>query len=263
MENYLNSIAEDTPHWLKTFKQGDRFDVRAFLQSRIVFYPGSGDDAGPIRLFSSARAAHCFVYVDYLQSKNETINRLLPPPSPTKDHLASSSPLEGYRSIARISLDRVKAFRDWQPHVKQLERSDWPHQRAPNYWFVEILERDPESSHAERADRIAILFSGSDGIAAYDQLFCQAGQNAPFTVVLQDHGLGGNYTTFGNEGLLAELVRGTNAFPEYLLIGEWTTPWREYEALPLDGAPPSGMHGNVRRLFAKNCTERKSRQDAS
>lgn len=252
MENYLKSLAEDTPHWLKTFKQGDRFDIRAFLKSRIVFYPGAGDDAGPIRLFSSTQAAHCFVYVDYLQKKSETINRLLSPPSPAEGFHAPPSSLEGYRSIARIPLERIKAIRDWQPHIKQLESNDWPHQRTPHYWFVEILERDPERSHAEGADRIAILFSGSDGIAAYDQLFCQTGQSAPFTVVLQDHGLGGNYTSFGDEGLLAELVRGTDAFPEYLLIGEWTKPWYEYEALPLGGAPPSGMHGNIRHLFAKN-----------
>ena len=44
---------------------------------------------------------------------------------------------------------------------------------------------------------MAILFICADGVAAYDALFCQRKTQAPFAVVLQDHGFGGNWATFG------------------------------------------------------------------
>lgn len=54
---------EPLPEWL----DGDGpppFDRGAFLSSRTVYYPGSGEDGQPVELCNRSRSAHCFIYVD-------------------------------------------------------------------------------------------------------------------------------------------------------------------------------------------------------
>ena len=73
---------------------------------------------------------------------------------------------------------------------------------APPYGFLEILDRSPTLGDDHGALRLAILFIGVDGIAAFDALFCQGNFRKDQFVVLQDHGFGGNYDHFGTSGLM-------------------------------------------------------------
>lgn len=55
------------PGWLTASPDKLHFSKQladSFLESRVVYYPGSGDDFSPMQLF--AQAAHCYLYADYL-----------------------------------------------------------------------------------------------------------------------------------------------------------------------------------------------------
>src|SRR5271165_5538967 len=45
--------------------QLDTDNANEFLDSRVVFYPGSGQDLHDLDVFGGAEAAHCFVHADY------------------------------------------------------------------------------------------------------------------------------------------------------------------------------------------------------
>ena len=64
-ENYLRTLAEPVPGWIEDFREGEPFPRNAFFGSRVVYYPGAGDDGSAVRLFNSTHSCHCFVYVDY------------------------------------------------------------------------------------------------------------------------------------------------------------------------------------------------------
>ena len=73
---------------------------------------------------------------------------------------------------------------------------------------LEILQRESGLNDAHGPSRLAILFLGADAIATYDALFCQGdGTRSPYVVVLQDHGFGGNYDSFGEGGTLEQAFR--------------------------------------------------------
>ena len=70
---------------------------------------------------------------------------------------------------------------------------------------------------------------------------------APFGVLIQDHGFGGNYDRFGPGGLLEQIALGVEARPE-LLLAPSGSAWNGYDAI--EGVDPDvgGMWSNDRLL---------------
>ena len=120
--------------------------------------------------------------------------------------------------------------------------------------FIAIFEREDGYSDEHGAQRFAILFMAVDGFAAFDALFCQGnGIPAPFCVVLQDHGFGGNHDRFGRGGVLERLAIESQAQPRFALAEETQTPipvWDGYQPCPCDGEL-MGMHRNLRHLYER------------
>jgi hypothetical protein len=135
----------------------------------------------------------------------------------------------GYRSVARIELgEQDLVSGNWIRHAEPGEGRPL-FEPAPPFGLVEILEREQPFDDSHGATRLAILFLGSDGFAAYDALFCQDNHvPPPFCIVSQDHGFGGNFDSFGKGGLLERLAQRTNVFPKFLLVGDNATPWEHY-----------------------------------
>ena len=65
LHEYLRRMPEPVPSWLDDFTNGDAFGRQQIFASRIVYYPGSGTDGHPVKLFGSTHCAHSFVYADY------------------------------------------------------------------------------------------------------------------------------------------------------------------------------------------------------
>lgn len=241
----LRADPEPMPDWLARFRPGDRIAWSDFSASRVVYYPGAGTDGQPVAVFGGAGAAHCFLFVDYGLERRAVEREL--------DHPAHG--FMGYRSLARVSMAEEELTpRGWISHVKPEEV---PHRAnhfatARPYAFIEVLERLPSHGPEHGPERLAILFLAADGVAAYDALFCQPGGRAPFAVVLQDHGFGGNYTTFGEGGLLGAVARRADRYPELLFVAKGNTrPWSGYQEIPGAVAHGGGMHHFDRSLYRR------------
>lgn len=205
-------------------------------------YPGSGTDGQPVQYFGSRQMADCFVYIDY------GIDR---------EHIArelgeGGHPFMGYRQLGNFPLTQQELTpHGWQPHIRPPSDA-WRHfASAKPFAFIQILERLPQFDVSHGPERLAILFLGADGVATYDAMFCQGSAASPFAVVLQDHGFGGNWTTFGLGGALEELAKITNQWPEYLFVAENSHPWGDYEVVENSVAHGGGMHGYSRQLWRR------------
>ena len=248
-ESYLQShYSEPVPQWLAQFEPGGPFDAEAFFASRVVYYPGSGNDGHAVQVFAGSHSAHCFVYADYVYPAKDIKNEL------------NAHGFRGYSTLARIELTQSQlGSLHWTKHItpdefelakQAVSRTGIAHQPS-RFGFVEILERNREVGDEHGAHRIALLFLGADGHATFDALFCQDGKNAPFAILLQDHGFGGDYSAFGVEGLMARIAQRTERFPNLLLVARNTNPWENYEAVSDLEPTYGGMHNESRQLFCR------------
>jgi hypothetical protein len=244
---YLQRQGEHLPGRLAQLKPGDPFSRDQFFASRVVFYPGSGTDGHPVKLFGSTHSAHSFVYADYGKTQPVLEAKL--------GHHQHG--FRGYHALARLQLRESDLVpRGWTAHV---EAGDLLPDRYRGvavadspFGFLEVLERDEDLDENHGARRLAILFLGADGFATYDALFCQGhGDSAPFAVVLQDHGFGENYDEFGRDGLLERIARRCDVLPPWLLVAENTHPWQGFERVPDLNGDHGGMHDMLRFLYER------------
>ena len=236
-------VAEGLPPWLRRWNPARRISMTDFFASRVVYYPGSGTDGQPVEFFGSRHAAHCFVYVDYGI-----------PIDHVRDELGENGhPFAGYRSAARQDLlEHDLTPNGWVRHIQPEGAPLQPLAPGRPYAFIEILERRPEFNSDHGPERLAVLFLCADGVAAYDALFCQVTATPPFAVVLQDHGFGGNWTSFGQGGALENLASIVGRWPRFLFVAANTIAWTGYEAV--DGATlgGGGEHRFVRQLWRRS-----------
>lgn len=238
------------PLWLKEFSTGGTSPeetLLSFLDSRTVFYPGSGTDGHPVELFASAHCAHCFIYADYGMDRTEIERQLAHP----------TRAFRGYTTLERISLREQDLVPfGWRPSVTpdecQMKSGAFQGPRTCGWGFLEVLERCSDLDEEHGPVRLAILFLGADGIATYDALFCQRKSTfPPFAVLLQDHGSGGNYMSFGAGGLLERLIQQAAVFPRWLLVAQNTRAWDGYESVQGLEGHRGGMHNTQRFLYQR------------
>jgi len=242
---YLQGLREDIPAWLDQFRDGDNFQRQKFFGTRIVFYPGSGTDGHPVKMFGSTHSAHCFVYADYGVTQTTLESELWHP----------THRFRGYHTLARLHLSEHDLVPNgWTPHVDPGDMRPDPYGFVTTtpFGFLEVLERDQGFDDAHGARRLAILFLGADGIATYDALFCQGHPTLdPFAVVLQDHGFGGNYDRYGRGGLLDRIARRCGVFPRWLLVAQNTKIWDGFVQIATVEGDPGGMHATLRFLYER------------
>lgn len=251
IKSYLEeSHQEPMPEWLAGYQKGDSFDRSAFFASRIVFYPGYGDDGQPVRLFGAAGAAHVFVMADYGVERNELLEKLG----------SEDEGFSGYDLLALLDLsERDLVPNGWTPTLprEMIRNPKTSMDSGSPYGLVAIFERRDEFDSTHGPSRFSILFLGADGIAAYDALFCQPGMRvSPFAAVLQDHGFGGNYSRFGQGGLLHRIADAAKVYPRFILANERKTRlWPGYSRVEGVHADPGGVYGTPRSLFLRDAEE--------
>lgn len=245
ISSYLSQFEEEIPEWLRYYKEGAKVPFSLVMSDRIGYYPGSGYDGTLIKVCNISKSVHSFLYVDYGLSKKDLLN-----------HLSQPNSILGYHSIGRIEWDEKDIMPNGQyplnVNKRPLHALDPKWFVDPNekpYCFTVIMERDADKDDDWGAKRFAVTFLFADGIATFYQLFCREYCKAPWIVLLQDHGFGGNYDRFGKGGILDVLMKNNEVFPEYVLCADGTTIWDGYEKVK--GLPPvfGGMHHNSRQLY--------------
>ena len=245
MKQYLKQLAEEVPAWMLAHTPGAKIDFEDVLKSRTVYYPGAFMDGQPVHTFVQAHAAHLFMYVDCSLSWKEIQEEL------------SVRGFKGYRVFDSVKAGASDLIpKGWTPHVKPTQEQFDRMRRfasAERFAYLVMFERDDDHDDAHGPVRFAVIFIGGDGIATYDAIFCNENAPAPFCIILQDHGLSGNWNHFGRGGLMERAAEKAGVYPKYLLSAthDNTEVWEGYERIP--GVCPvlGGMQHSRRELFER------------
>jgi hypothetical protein len=246
-EIVLHAHAQPVPDWLARWTPQTGFPHSDFMTSRIVIYPGSGSDGHAFRTFGASHAAHCFVNPDYGVPR-EKIIEWLKPDSPQR--------LKGYLALPQVDLTLENLIPGgWKPpeflDAFELKRIAAHEEHTLELFKVKpfalfvVLEREQHLDDTHGPERLCAVFLAGNAQITYHALFSQHGSAAPFGLLLQDHGFGGNYDHFGESGLLHRMATHSRRLPRFIL-GE--KAWPNYTK-QTDHPSIGGMHANRRFLF--------------
>ena len=229
------------PEWLAEYDGS--VDLTAIKNTRCVYYPGAGFDGQPIHTFNAAHTTHLYIYVDYGVSKQEVESKL--------------TSFKGYKVIGKHDIALNQLAPAWRPHIrmtKELVEESRRWATVSPYCFIAIFERLSDFSDEHGAKRFAVIFIGGDGIATYDALFGNKNMVTPLAVVLQEHGFGGNYASFGRDGIMEEIAKNSGVYPELLLVGtNCTEAWNGGFYPANSPGVLGGMYHEPRQLFCRSC----------
>ena len=193
----LDILARDQtsqPDWIRE-KPSITEGIRSqFLQSRVVFYPGGGDDGHPVKLFGSSRAAFCFVYAD-------------------TDERGYGRDPTGYRPVIQEKVTWPELDRQFNFNGKNPQQAQWT-----------IFQREQHLGDDHGHEFIALLYVHGEAFTVYWDLWAQNGK-APYAILIVDHGMGGNFTGRrfgGDQSPMYEWANANKAWPDWLPgLGTW------------------------------------------
>lgn len=240
IRDYLHRVhREPVPRWLE---EGD-FSLDRFFASRTVYYPGAGDDGSPIKLFNRSHSAHCFVWVDQSYDFDDM----------RRGEGTEGLDLKGY-DVCHVHETDIVIRTDYESPVGNTSCS-----------HMVVYDRRSGYGDEHGATRLAILFVRAEAHSAYEQIYGEKfGNNPPFAIVIQDHGLGGNFTNLdfgGPDSPIFETARN-NGLPLFVLFAEraeGTGPelWPGYARVDNVRATFGGMHRHRRWLCQRSADKRR------
>lgn len=68
-------------------------------------------------------------------------------------------------------------------------------------------------------------------------------------MLLQDHGVGGNYNLFGADSLLETIANRCQVFPRWMFVAERTKPWQGYYRIEDVDPDKGGQQQHKRFLY--------------
>ena len=244
----LRKFKEETPLWLKNCRKDTIISLQDFLSSNVVFYPGSGTDGHPLKIFGGSHSAHSFIFADYIIKKEDIWAEL-------SDDRHPKFP-KGYHlfSLNEVPLDHLLPLNRGQRRNIYYEGRF--RQKTP-YAIMAVLERNLDRNEDHGPARIAVLYIGDEAFEIFDTLFCQKPKLRPFAIVIQDHGLGCLWSPFGgSNSLMYRIALQHDVLPKFLFVGmtgggPTNGEWPNYRLLS-DKCEYGGMHNIARRLFGRN-----------
>ena len=231
----LQNYREPEPRWLASLTRFARSTLELFLRERVAFYPGSGVDGQLFSLFGKSGSVHCFVHADFENSATSILDIL---EGDGRDRLYGYDPV-----FAKVMNP------NWWQSFEQPPGCDWE-SRLGTSLFV-VLRKRLDFSVDHGSEYLCFLHVSVDAYWLYWNLWGKE-QTAPYAMLLQDHGFGGNDTgcSFGgSENALFEMASRAG-LPEFLLVGKNTDPWDGYH-LASRWSEGSGMHEFKRCLYRR------------
>ena len=195
----------------------------------VMFYPGTGADHGPLIHFAQELGYTHFVFADYDVDEN--------------DALAFLHNIPGWKvmpsSLRRLSPEDF-GQRDWGAFWHR----ECPVEPQVSPFGTECVLMSQEGR------RVMVRYLGVDAFGCLEVLLTTPGWH-PDAITLQDHGFGGNWSTFGGRSQMFDAARQADCLPELLLVGDGTEPWPGYEAFGEARVTPGQMHGHARRMYRR------------
>ena len=247
MTDYLKQWAEEMPKWLADYRTGGKVAFSDFISGRVGYYPGSYFDGCLIETANKAHCVHSFLYVDYGVTREQV-----------EEELSKKDAIRGYHSIGRVEWSHKDLMPqgDYQLPYELLTRVKDPGmfiaKNVQPFCIMEIYERNQDKDELWGAERIAVTYLFADGIATYYQLFVMQYEKAPWLFLLQDHGFGCNYDSFGKGGLLHDIISNYKLLPDFVISGDSdANMWNGYHLIEDVEPVIGGEHNNTRKLYQK------------
>jgi hypothetical protein len=206
---------------------------------KTIYYPGAGYDFSSFYVFSHYSNIQSVYFVDYMN-----VEEYLPIRSVMDnraDQLAVLSPPD---------FNKTKWSEFWP---KELEHMDWvfgADNNSESAWGRKVTFKHPKKTE----QNVDFYYLGTEGVKTAEILL--ENKIFPNVVVLQDHGFGGNWTSFGGADSPLYKVM-SNHLPEYLLAetpetGGNTEIWPGYVKVARSNPPSASPQlFNQRTLFKR------------
>ena len=256
---------------------------------RRLYYPGAGTDHGPFRVFGRLPSVRQVIHCDYITRKEEAERLFRKQKAWRVLRSRSLNPRDlGVESWAELWYDHRYSRRHRTPdtaygvQARVLRSLHWRDQMdggAPRLLVArgdrvdgsrgDSARPTPELRHEGHRtmrsgsdlarsevegvpdeDEFDALYLGTEAVGTFEALV-NAGL-APDAVVLQDHGFGANWSSFGHGGELFYSARRLNAWPTVLLVGDGTSAWNGYEAVSDPRVYAGACNGFTRTLYVRD-----------
>lgn len=203
--------------------------IEAIPQGRhVLFYPGSGIDIGPLVFCATHFDIAAAIYADYETTQTDLKKMLSYWPNGKVGKSFSLSP-------------------------NDLNQSSWD-----AFWFDADRSRQfetPSNAFGEarwlpmktQGESTLLVFLRTEAVQTYANVM--QSPLCPTIVVIQDHGYGGNWTSFGGENEMFEFARTHNALPAFLIVAENSEPWPGYVQSAAYEFMPGQMHTHKRAIY--------------
>lgn len=203
--------------------------------SRVLFYPGAGEDISPALRFAEIGAIDTVLYCDY-------INRA---PRAVFDDLAMMGRYHG-REVRDVRASELgqRCRADFFPALRHRwgRRDD----DEANPVIGSVMEM---RSYSCDAWPITFIYLDTEAIQTYIHVWGVAGL-APLIVVVQNHGRGGLWTSLGGDCLM---YTAASLLPHFLYIGDiGSEAWPNYRQISRAALDARSMHRSQRTLW--ECT---------
>ena len=205
------------------------------LNGSVLYYPGSGTDSGPVKLFGGNTELSTVIYCDYELNQDDA-HRFV-------------CNIEGFVA-GPINELRPADFdaRDWNAFWPKNPSATRHHNSRTAFGIKTTL-----SNKCER--KFDFIFLGTEEVQTY-AILLHAGIY-PNIVVLQDHGSGGNWTSFGAGGELEKIAirhgRVDGIMPDFLFVAEGATqPWDGYQQVSDFALYKGQWHSYKRAIFRRS-----------
>lgn len=203
----------------------------------IIYYPGAGDDSGPIELLlSSSDEGLIAIYADY-HAEREQIDRLA-------------------KKISSYNLAAPPKITELSPSdfgVKST-RSFWPTQSSCTEYEWERLQFETRSVSSDeffgvrfffRQLNLTLIYLKTEAIQTLKVL--QKNNLFPDLIVLEDPNYGGEWTSFGGN---SKLFKAAKHKPGFIYVAQNTTPWPGYIQVTEPRVDNASCHRQERAIYS-------------
>lgn len=238
MVEYLSGRPDSFPDWLDKLDEED-YNLKNFFRSRTVFYPGAGRDGHPLAIFNPSHSVHCYFFVDQSYSTENLEEEIGNPPTGYTVILDRQYSAKDLRRESIYPLSKAGLCQFSTPPKMNADHSARSYRSRNDSILsavdsnsavrLRVYEREPEYDESHGARRFAIFCLGMEARTAYEWFYgIMFSGNPPYAILLQDHG----NEKFGNSNGRLHRAALDSGLPEFLIIADNTSKWKEYVAVP-------------------------------